>query len=194
MKTRLFLRGIALAQFPHAFVPGIGLLRGHHLGEVHALEPRKSARGLQRRFLVELAALFHRQDASVLRALFAQQARQAARINPGDADQFVAAHEFRQRLGRAEIAVRQRQIADHETGGIDTAGFHVLGIGPGVADVGIGERDDLARVGGIAEDFLVAGHGGVEHHLAHRLPRNANGLPVEQRAIFQCQQCGRHIP
>ena len=90
--------------------------------------------------------------------------------------------------------MQERQIADHEARGVHAGGFHVFGIGPGVADVGIGQRDDLARVGRIGEDFLVAGHGGVEHHFAYRLPRNADGLPVEQRAIFQRKQCRRHKP
>ena len=43
----------------------------------------------------------------------------------------------------------------------------VLGVDAGVADVRIGQRDDLPAVRGIGEDFLIAGHRGVEHHLAH---------------------------
>ena len=65
----------------------------------------------------------------------------------------------------------------------------------GVADMRIGQRDQLPRVGRIGQDLLVAGHGGVEHHLAdatgrarrRKRPRRrcrlrARGLQVLSRA------------
>ncbi len=38
------------------------------------------------------------------------------------------------------------RVADHETRGVDPGGFHVLGVGARVADVGISQRDDLPAV------------------------------------------------
>ena len=42
---------------------------------------------------------------------------------------------------------------------------------PVVADMRVGEADDLPGVGGIGEDLLIAGQRGVEHHLAAGGPR-----------------------
>ena len=49
-----------------------------------------------------------------------------------------------------------RQIADDEARRVHGARLEILGGGAGVADVRIGEGDDLPAVGGIGEDLLVA--------------------------------------
>ena len=69
----------------------------------------------------------------------------------------------------APVGGHERQVADDEARGVDAARLGILGVGADVADVRIGERDDLAGVGGIGEDLLVAGHRGVEDHLADGL-------------------------
>ena len=56
----------------------------------------------------------------------------------------------------------------NESGGVAAVRFLVLGIDAGIADVGVGQRDDLAAIRGISEDLLVARHRGVEDHLAGR--------------------------
>ena len=60
----------------------------------------------------------------------------------------------------------------------------------GVADVRIGQRDQLARVGRVGQDFLVAGHGGVEHHFADRQAGGAHGNALEHGAVFEGEDCG----
>ena len=55
----------------------------------------------------------------------------------------------------------------------------VVGGGAVVADVRVGEGDDLAGVAGVGEDLLVAGHGGVEDHLSEGRPGGAVRLAVE---------------
>ena len=50
---------------------------------------------------------------------------------------------------------------------------------------GIGHGDDLALVGWIGEDFLVAGHGGVEADFAAGLGGGAEALAVKHRAVFE---------
>ena len=59
-----------------------------------------------------------------------------------------------------------------------------------------GEGDDLAGIGGIGQDFLIAGHGGVEADLAHRLAFGAEAEAFDHRAVGQHQQAGhaRRIP
>src|SRR3546814_3582703 len=55
----------------------------------------------------------------------------------------------------------------------------------GIAHVRIGQRDDLPRIRRIGEDLLVAGHGGVEHHLADRQAGRAHGNSLEHGAVFE---------
>jgi hypothetical protein len=47
-------------------------------------------------------------------------------------------------------------------------GFDVFGVGADVADMGKREGDDLAGIGRVGHDFLIAGHRGVEADLADR--------------------------
>ena len=54
-------------------------------------------------------------------------------------------------------------------------GLDVLLVGADIADMREREGDDLARIGGIGEDLLVAGHRGVEAHLADRVAGRAAG-------------------
>ena len=82
---------------------------------------------------------------------------------------------------RAPARRAQRQVADHQAGGVDPRRLLVLGVHAGVADVRVGQRDDLPAVGGIGEDLLVAGHGGVEHHLARRWRRRRRSTARERR-------------
>ena len=76
---------------------------------------------------------------------------------------------LRQRLGGAPVRVQQGQIADHEARRVDRARFEILGRGAGVADVRIGQRDDLPAVRGIREDLLVAGHRRIENYFTRRV-------------------------
>ena len=56
-------------------------------------------------------------------------------------------------------------------------GLDVLLVGSDIADMGKREGDDLARIGGIGEDLLVPGHGGIEAHLADRMAGRAEADP-----------------
>ena len=49
------------------------------------------------------------------------------------------------------------------------AGLNVFRINPSIANMGVGQCDDLAAVAGISKDFLISGHGGIENHLSHRM-------------------------
>ena len=95
-----------------------------------------------------------------------------------------------QRLGRAPVRIQRRQIANDQSGGVDRSSFEVLGIRAGVADVRISERDDLPAVGRVREDFLVARHGGVEHHLASRIAFGTDRTAVKHGAVLERQYSG----
>ncbi|MOA47328.1 hypothetical protein D3C78_1699540 [compost metagenome] len=82
-------------------------------------------------------------------------------------------------------------VADHESGGIDAIGFHVFGVDAGIADVRIGQRDDLAAIAGIGENFLVPGHRGVEHHFGNGSPRRTDRHASKNGTVRQSQNCRR---
>jgi hypothetical protein len=183
---------IAVGERPAALFPRIRLARAHDFCEIHSFQAREGSRLRERDFFIRLLAGGGRDDAAVLRALVAQQPREAARVDVGDADQAMALHEVGERLRRAEIARAKREVAHDQPFGVDSPRLHVLRIGAGVADVRIRERDNLLIVGRISQNLLIPRHRGVEDHLADGAPGNTDRLPVEQRAIFQSQQCGRH--
>ena len=67
----------------------------------------------------------------------------------------------------------------------------IIAVGTHIADMRKGEEHDLPGIGGIGEDFLVAGHGGVEAELAHRradmAPALAEpGAPVGEHERSTC--------
>ena len=68
-------------------------------------------------------------------------------------------------------------------------GFVVVGAGAVVADLRIGEDDDLAGIGRIGEDFLIAGEGGIEDDFAGPLGGRTKTPALEDGAVFQGEDC-----
>ena len=106
-------------------------------------------------------------DAARLGALLAQYPGQLAGVDFGNRLDIAPAQEFLETQFRAPVALEERQIADHQPGGMNLRTLEILAVGAGVADVGIRQGDDLASVGRIGQDFLVTGHRGVENHLSN---------------------------
>jgi hypothetical protein len=93
--------------------------------------------------------------------------------------------------------VQARQVAHDQSFGVDPSRFTVFGVHARVADVRIGQRDELTAVRRVGEDLLIAGDGGVEHDLAHGAGACADGAAVKDRAVGKDQDgsvgCGRHL-
>ena len=70
-------------------------------------------------------------------------------------------------------------------------GFDVVLVGADIPNMRKSEGDDLPGIGGIGEDFLVAGHRRVEADLADRVAGGAEAETFEHRAVCQHQQRGR---
>ncbi len=150
------------------------------------LSPGKARSGAQRD--VGIGAVRSR-DAAALGAALAQDPGELARVDARDRDGLALDQELRQRMARAPARMQQRQVADHEPCGMDRVGLEVLGSDAGVADVGIGERDDLAGIGRVGQDFLVARHRGVEHDLAGRDAGSADRNAPKHRAVLEREHC-----
>jgi hypothetical protein len=54
-----------------------------------------------------------------------------------------------------------------------------------VSDQRVSHGHDLPLVGGIGENFLIAGHGSIENHFPPALPWRAAGTSGENLSIFQ---------
>ena len=92
----------------------------------------------------------------------------------------------------AVVAWDFAKFADDESAEEQATAFDVFGIDAVVADERIGHGDDLAVIGGIGEDFLVAGHAGVEHHFAVDLTGCAECLTRIDDPVCQRQFCLPH--
>ena len=181
-RTRAFTHPVG------SFVPLVGLAGGDYLRQVHSLEAgERTGRGYGRVHVDRLAG----HDATGLRAFAAQYARQAAGVDIGDRHRIAPLEEVAERLRRTPARMQRRQIADHETGSVDASGFHVLRRGAVVANMGIRQGHDLTGVRRVGQDFLIAGHGRVEHDFTDRLAIGANGNTFKYRAIFEGKYSGR---
>ena len=87
----------------------------------------------------------------------------------------------------AEVAAAPGQVADDERLRPGAGGFVVLMIDAVVADEGIAHHNALSGVGGVGQDLLIAGHGGVEHHLADPLLTGADAAAREGHTVFPDQ-------
>ena len=84
---------------------------------------------------------------------------------------------------------------EHRADGAGAGGrvevLDVLVIGADIADMREGEGDDLAGIGRVGEDFLVAGQRRVEADFGDRASGGAKAAPFDDRAVGQHQQGGR---
>ncbi len=113
---------------------------------------------------------------------------EAAGVDPGDARDAVPAQVGVEVVGRAPVRSPPGQVADDDAPGERPPALVVVGVDPVVADVRVGEGDDLARVAGVGQHLLVARQHRVEHDLAAGDARGGLGadeLALERRAVGQ---------
>lgn len=96
---------------------------------------------------------------------------------------------------RSPIGRRPGRLAHHKARDAGERGLQILPIQPVVPDHRVGHRHQLPRVGRIGEDFLIAGHAGVENHLAKGGTGGAESDAVEAAAVLKEEvggigQCG----
>ena len=172
----------------------IGLGGGDFLGEIEAFEAGKGVEFGQNRAFVEMAGRFMSDDA-VRHTVFADPRGQSAGVDAGDADD-VALLEPGVELFSGAVVRRigdvglENDAADARQGG-HVHRLDVFVIGADIADMGKGEGDDLAGIGGVGEDFLVAGHGRVEADFAGGMADCTDAMALKARAVSQNKNCGR---
>jgi len=126
-----------------------------------------------------------------LSTLLAQNTRQAAGIDSGKRDDAMLAEIIGQALLFAEIRIADRQVADNQPGRVYARRLDVFGIDADIADMRIGQGNDLARIAWVGQDFLVTGHRGIEHDLANRMAGGTDRIATKNRAVSERKQGGR---
>ena len=193
VQLRLLLPAVALAPQPARLVPGVALAGGDLGHQVHALEPRPRPGLAQQPIQVERAGRLVG-DHPVGHAFLADAGDQGARIDPRQGDDAARLEPAVERLRRPVVGGlrdrRAQHAAAHARAHGEIGGLGVLGVGADVADVREGKRDDLAGVGRVGQDLLVAGDRRIEAHLAHRRAGGAEPLPADHRAVGQHQPAG----
>src|SRR5690348_5218316 len=89
----------------------------------------------------------------------------------------------------APVAGNGRDLADYQAFNEGLDGFVIGQIGAIVADLRIGEDNDLTAIGRIGENFLITGDGGIEDHLTGSFDRRTKTDSLEDRTVLQGENC-----
>ena len=117
-------------------------------------------------------------------------AHQRARVEIGDHRD--AGCWPRKRVGLlvgAPVAGDGGKLAHHQAFDVGARRFVIVAAGSVVADLRVGEDDDLAGIGRIGEYFLIAGEGGIEDDFAGPLGGRTKTPALEDGAVFQGEDC-----
>ncbi len=191
------LRGaVALVPDPWRLGPRCALPGGDLLGKVEPDEPAPGlCLGLQR-LDVEISVR-RMGDDGVGHALLANEHRQRARVDAGNGDDAAGGQPLVEMHGGTmvrrigEVGLENRAYRSGAVGRVQI--LDVLVVGADIADVREGEGDDLAGVGGIGEDLLIAGERGVEADLADGLAGGAEAVAFDDRSVGKHQKRGRPV-
>ena len=126
-------------------------------------------------------------DHALDHASAAQAPGEGPRVDALDPHDPVLLHEALEVLIRAVVAGRAAELPNDEAFGVGPIRFHVVDRHAVVADVGVRHRHDLTVVARIGKDLLVAGHGGVEDHLADGASGIPEGVAAVHGAVLQGQ-------
>src|SRR5579863_7991774 len=88
-------------------------------------------------------------------------------------------------LLRTPVGADAGKLADDQALDIGTRSFVVFWIGSVVSDFRIGENDELASVGRVGENFLIAGNGSIENYFPVTFAFGSVAFAAEDSSIFQ---------
>ena len=116
---------------------------------------------------------------------------QLARVDAADRHCFRFNQVIAQALRTSEVGRNQWQILDDETRNIDLAGFHVLRIDAVIANVWIGEGDDLLAVGRVSQNLLISSHCRIKNHFSRFKHWRTDGYTFKNSTIDERKYCAR---
>ena len=158
----------------------VGLARAHLADEVLPVGAQRVARGARHDVGVRVT------ESAGQRPLRAQVTREASGVDSLD-DRYAVSHEKAlEFLGRTPVRAQRRELAHHEPAAPGLVRLVVERRHSVISNVRIGERDDLTRVTGVGDDFLISRERGVEHELARHdaaLGQETRGVTLEGRTV-----------
>ena len=83
-----------------------------------------------------------------------------------------------------------REFAHHQRLDVRLGRFLVVEVGADVADMGIGQTNDLAGIARIGENFLITGEAGIENDFAAAARDRAGRAAVKDAPVFQREYRG----
>ena len=123
-----------------------------------------------------------------MHTLFSQDTRELAGIDICDRHNLLLFEIFGQSLRLPPITGGQGQIPDNQSCSIysiNFAGFDVIRIGARIADMRISKCDDLPAIRWISDNFLITGHGSVEHHFTRTYAFHTDGYATKNCAVSE---------
>ena len=124
-------------------------------------------------------------DDAALRAVGAEVAHDRAGVQVLDGGNLVALQELLAVLAAAPVAGNRAELTNHQAFNVRTRRFVVVGVGAVVADLRIGQNNNLAGIGGVGEDFLLTGDGSIENNFPVTFAFGAVAFAAEDAPIFQ---------
>ena len=115
---------------------------------------------------------------------------QGARIDVPDDWNLVTVQVKLGRLGRSPVGSNLGEFANNQRFDVRTGGLFIVEIGPDVADVRIGQANNLSGIARIGENFLVTGKAGIENNFATPAGDGAGRAAVKYAPVFERQGCG----
>jgi len=112
---------------------------------------------------------------------------QRTRVDALDTDNVAELQKLGKAAARAPVGGRAAGVAHHDTAHVQVVRFEIVGCDTVVADLRIGEGDDLAGVRRIGDHLGVAGHAGVEYHLPGGLAAVAQRPALQAKTVFESQ-------
>jgi hypothetical protein len=82
-----------------------------------------------------------------------------------------------------------RELAHHQRFDVRLGRFLVVEVGADIADMGIGQADDLAGIARVGENFLITGEAGVENDFAAAARDGAGRAAVKDAPVLERQDC-----
>ena len=158
-------------------------LRGDDARQVRAVHLANASGPLDEGFGIG----FGGRDHAAHHAVGAQVADEGAGVDLGQNRDGVALHVLVGHLLGAPVGADGGELADDQAFDIGPGGLIVGAIGAVVADLGVGEDDDLAGIGGIGGDFLVTGERSIKNDFALAFSLCAMAVPAEDAPVFERQ-------
>jgi len=167
-------------------LPLVGLAAGHTAGELLAGHQRQLLRFIDQ--LIGGGAIGGNNAAQGAEFTDVQNERTGIDV-PNNRNLVAIEVELRGFRG-APVRRNLGKLANDQRFDIWTRGFLVVEIGADIPDVGIGEADNLSRVTGIGENFLVTGKAGIENNFSAAAGDGAGCAAVKYAPVFEREYGG----